>query len=100
MTLITHEAYVELNDHELAAFSAKAWQTLAQATAEEVHFGQTELLNQVAPIVDELPSARRHNLDTTSSPGWQGGSTISVIVMSAEDQARVPALLRAWRQAS
>lgn len=100
MATIEHSKYAQFNDHELAAFNAKVWQNLPQATAEEVHDGRCELLHQVAMIADELPSARRHNLDTTQTPGWQGANAIGVVVMSAEDQARVSALVRAWRKAS
>jgi hypothetical protein len=100
MTTITHAEYAKFDDCELAAFQAKVWQSLTPATAVEARYGQHEILREVAMIVDKLPSARRHDLDTSNSPNWQGHSTIAVVVMSADDQARVPALVRAWRKAS
>jgi hypothetical protein len=100
MATITYAEYARFTDHALAAFTAKVWQGLRPATAEEARDGRAEFLNRVVMIVDALPSARRHEMDTTASPGWQGGNTVSVITMSAADQARVPGLIRTWRQAS
>lgn len=90
--------YSELSENETHAFRAQVWSRLPVATAEDVKFGRQELLHTVAPIIDQLPSAKRHEQDTTNTAGWRGGNTISVVVLSAEDQARVAGLLRAWQR--
>lgn len=94
---MSYKEYAEQSENDRLVFQATVWQRLTVATPEDVRYGRMEYLHTVAPIVAHLSSARRHEQSTRDTPGWRGGETISVVVISAEDQARVPALLRAWR---
>lgn len=90
--------YSELSENDIRVFRAQVWNRLPVATAEDVRYGRQELLHTVAPVIDSLPSAKRHEQDTTNTAGWQGGNSISVVILSADDQARVAGLLRAWQR--
>lgn len=98
MALITHSEYSELGENDVQAFRAKAWNMLPWATADDLENGRSELLSTVAPIIDELPSAKRYEQSTENAIGWRGGNTVSTVVLSIGDEQRVGSLLRAWRK--
>lgn len=85
-----------MTDHEVAAYQAKAWSMLPEATADEARYGKSELFSQVAFILDRLPSAKRAQLSTQDTPGWRGANAIAIVVLSDEDAAAVGQLRREW----
>jgi hypothetical protein len=95
---MNHTTMSEMSENDVLVFRAQVWQRLPIASPEDVRSGSVEFLHTVAPIIDSLPSARRHEMSTQDTVGWQGGKTVSTVVLSREDAARVPSLLRAWQQ--
>lgn len=94
----TFQEVQQMTEREVNAWWFEVFAALPLATEEEVRDGRLEFVHTAAPIVAQLPSARRYTKNMENVIGYQGDNYEQFIVLSAEDEARVGTLRRAWER--
>lgn len=87
-----------MTDREMNAWWFEVWAALPVVSDEEIRDGCLEAVYVVAPIIAQLPSARRYTKNMENVIGWQGNNYQEFVVLSVEDARRVGALRRAWER--
>ena len=87
-----------MTERERSAFDFGIWSALPVATAAEYEAGSLEQVSFIAPIADELPSARRYTKNMENAIGWRGENYKQFVILSKEDEARAARLHREWER--